>query len=110
VTDTAVSGMPRAQAGVAAAIASTSRQVGQTLGVAVVGAIATSGAAGSLPAGFTSASRPAWWLLTACSGLVLLLGFLATTRRSRESARRIAAELNPEALAGHTGPATLGKP
>jgi EmrB/QacA subfamily drug resistance transporter len=103
VTDTAVSGMPRAQAGVAAAIASTSRQVGQTLGVAVAGAVATSGAAGSLHAGFTSASRPAWWLLTACSGLVLLFGFLATTRRSRESARRIAAELNPEALAGHTG-------
>ncbi len=36
ITTTAVSGMPRAQAGVAAAIASTSRQIGQTLGVAVV--------------------------------------------------------------------------
>jgi MFS family permease len=102
VTDTAVSGMPRAQAGVAAAIASTSRQVGQTLGVAVVGAVATSGAAGSLRAGFTSASHPAWWVVTACSGLVLLLGFLATTSRARESARRVAAELNPEALAGDT--------
>src|SRR4051794_6193443 len=32
ITNTAVSGMPRAQAGVAAAIATTSRQVGQTLG------------------------------------------------------------------------------
>ena len=38
ITNTAVSGMPRAQAGVAAAIATTSRQFGQTLGVAVVGA------------------------------------------------------------------------
>ncbi|MEU8612459.1 DHA2 family efflux MFS transporter permease subunit, partial [Actinoplanes sp. NPDC048791] len=38
ITNTAVSGMPRAQAGVAAAIASTSRQVGAALGVAVVGA------------------------------------------------------------------------
>ena len=37
ITNAAVSGMPRAQAGVAAAIASTSRQVGSTLGVAVVG-------------------------------------------------------------------------
>ncbi len=37
ITNTAVSGMPRAQAGVAAAVASTSRQLGQTLGVAVVG-------------------------------------------------------------------------
>ena len=39
ITNAAVSGMPRAQAGVAAAIASTSRQVGQTLGVAVVGSL-----------------------------------------------------------------------
>jgi EmrB/QacA subfamily drug resistance transporter len=98
VTDTAVAGMPRAQAGVASAIAGTSRQVGQTLGVAVVGAIAASGAAGPLRAGFTSAARPAWWALTACSGMVLVLGFLATTARARESARRTAAELNPEAL------------
>ncbi len=43
ITDTAVSGMPRAQAGVAAAVASTSRQLGQTLGVAVVGAVLASG-------------------------------------------------------------------
>ncbi|MBV8991546.1 MAG: DHA2 family efflux MFS transporter permease subunit, partial [Solirubrobacterales bacterium] len=40
ITNTAVSGMPPAQAGVAAAIASTGRQVGMTLGVAVVGAVA----------------------------------------------------------------------
>ena len=38
ITNAAVSGMPRAQAGVASAIATTSRQFGQTLGVAVVGA------------------------------------------------------------------------
>ena len=35
ITNTAVLGMPAAQAGLAAAVASTSRQVGQTLGVAV---------------------------------------------------------------------------
>jgi EmrB/QacA subfamily drug resistance transporter len=81
ITNAAVSGMPRAQAGVASAIATTSRQVGITLGVALVGAIAS------------------WWLLAACGGVVLVLGFLATTRRANESARRTAAELNPEALA-----------
>src|SRR5213082_2475072 len=43
ITNTAVSGMPGAQAGVAAAVASTSRQVGQTLGVAVLGAVAGGG-------------------------------------------------------------------
>src|SRR5262249_54306397 len=40
ITNSAVSGMPRAQAGVAAAIASTSRQVGISLGVAVIGSVA----------------------------------------------------------------------
>jgi hypothetical protein len=98
ITNTAVSGMPRAQAGVAAAIATTSRQVGQALGVAVVGAIITSRAGESVPADLASASQPAWWTLTACSGVVLLLGYLATTGRATRSARRTAAELNPEAL------------
>jgi EmrB/QacA subfamily drug resistance transporter len=101
VTNTAVSGMPRAQAGVASAIASSSRQLGQTLGVAVAGAIVAASLSGPAHAGFTAASHAAWWALTACSGLVLLLGFLATTRRARESARHVAAALNPEALIGH---------
>jgi EmrB/QacA subfamily drug resistance transporter len=97
ITNAAVSGMPRAQAGVAAAIATTSRQVGQTLGVAVVGAIATSHLG---PAAATSSSSPAaWWTLTACCGGVFVLGLLATTGQARASARRTAAELNPEALA-----------
>ena len=90
-----VSGMPRAQAGVAAAIATTSRQVGQTLGVAVVCAIVASHVGKSLSA----ASHPAWWTLTACAALVLSLGLVATTRRAGASAQRTAAELNPEALA-----------
>jgi hypothetical protein len=80
--------MPRAQAGVASAIATTSRQVGQTLGVAVVGAIVTSSAE----------SSPAWWTLTACGGAVLALGLVATSGRAKASARRTAVELNPEAL------------
>jgi len=99
ITNAAVSGMPRAQAGVASAIATTSRQFGQTLGVAVVGAIVTSRVGGSVGAGLSSASRPGWWALTACGGVVLLLGFLATTTRASESAQRTAAALNPEALA-----------
>ncbi len=45
ITYTAVSGMPDSQAGVAAAVASTSRQVGQTLGVAVTGSILGTAAA-----------------------------------------------------------------
>src|SRR5215218_6839893 len=42
ITNTAVSGMPLAQAGVAAGVASTSRQVGSVLGVAVLGSLVTS--------------------------------------------------------------------
>jgi MFS family permease len=83
ITNTAVSGMPRAQAGVAAAVATTSRQVGQLLGVAVVGAVAGSHAGGSSP--------PGWWTLAGCSALILVLGFVATTRRASESAREAAA-------------------
>ncbi|HET9060326.1 MAG TPA: MFS transporter, partial [Acidimicrobiales bacterium] len=41
ITNTAVSGMPRAQSGVAAAVASTARQVGSVLGVAVLGSVLT---------------------------------------------------------------------
>jgi MFS family permease len=96
VTNTAVSGMPRAQAGVASAIASSSRQVGQTLGVAIAGAIVAGSAAQPLGAGFISASHAAWWTITACSGLVLVLGLLASTSRAYESARRVAADLNPD--------------
>ncbi len=91
--------MPRAQAGVASAIATTSRQFGQTLGVAVVGAIVTSRAGASVRADLSSASTAAWWTLTACGAVVLLLGLVATTGRATVSARRTAAELNPEALA-----------
>ena len=98
ITNAAVSGMPRAQAGVAAAIATTSRQVGQALGVAVVGAIATAHATGTASDAATAASHPAWWLLTACGGVVLVLGLVATSSRADASARRTAAVLNPEAL------------
>jgi hypothetical protein len=91
--------MPRAQAGVAAAVTSTARQVGQTLGVAVVGAIVTSQAGASAAAELSVASAPAWWTLAACGGVVFLLGLMATSSRAGESGRRTAAQLNPEALA-----------
>jgi EmrB/QacA subfamily drug resistance transporter len=98
ITNAAVSGMPREQAGVASAIATASRQFGQTLGVAVVGAIVASHAGGAAHADLSSASL-AWWTLTAFGAVVLLLGLLATTSRANASARRTAVQLNPEALA-----------
>ena len=98
ITNTAVSGMPRAQAGVASAIATTSRQFGQTLGVAVVGAIVTSQLGASAQGDLASASHRGWWVLAAAGALVLVLGLAATTGRAVASARRTAAALNPEAL------------
>ncbi|MFI9805607.1 MFS transporter [Streptomyces sp. NPDC052301] len=94
ITNTAVSGMPRAQAGVAAAVASTSRQLGQTLGVAVVGAVLASGI-GSSPYShaFVAAARPGWWILTGCGLVVLVLGLLTSGRWARGTAERTADRL-----------------
>jgi EmrB/QacA subfamily drug resistance transporter len=99
ITNAAVSGMPRDQAGVAAAIATTSRQFGQTLGVAVVGAIVASHGGAPGQGDLSSASHPGWWTLTAFGAVVLVLGLVATSGRATASARRTAAALNPEALA-----------
>jgi EmrB/QacA subfamily drug resistance transporter len=91
ITNTAVLGMPEAQAGVAAAVASTSRQVGQTLGVAVAGAIAAAGALRIGPP-FVRSSGAVWWLLVGCGAAVVLLGALSTTAWADASARRAASE------------------
>lgn len=103
ITNTAVSGMPRAQAGVAAAVTSSSRQVGQTLGVAVAGAIVASSAGNFAGPALAGASHPAWWTLAGCGAAVLALGFLATTSHARATAQRTAAALNPEALLPQPG-------
>jgi EmrB/QacA subfamily drug resistance transporter len=91
ITNTAVSGMPAAQAGVAAAVASTSRQVGLTLGVALAGAIA--GGSAALEGGaasFTAAARPAWWMILGVAAAVLVLAVVSTTRWAEATARRTA--------------------
>jgi EmrB/QacA subfamily drug resistance transporter len=90
ITNTAVSGMPRAQAGVAAAVASTSRQVGSSLGVAISGSLAGAGA-GLIGPGFATATHPAWWLVLGCGVVVVVLCAVATTRRAQDSARGVAA-------------------
>jgi EmrB/QacA subfamily drug resistance transporter len=90
ITNTAVSGMPPSQAGVASAVASTSRQVGMTLGVAVIGAIAGGGVAGTIGRSFATATHPAWWIIVGLGGAILILGVLTTTRWADETARRTA--------------------
>ncbi|MCZ4096328.1 MFS transporter [Streptomyces sp. So13.3] len=86
ITNTAVSGMPRSQAGVAAAVASTSRQVGQSLGVAVIGAAIAAGL-----------HTTAWWIIAGCGAVVLLLGTLTTGRWAAGTAERAAARFREPA-------------
>jgi EmrB/QacA subfamily drug resistance transporter len=95
ITNAAVSGMPVAQAGVAAGIASASRQVGQLLGVAVIGSLVTSGIHGPLRTSFAAASHVGWWTLAGCGAAVFLLGFVTTGRWALASAARTAARLQP---------------
>ncbi len=80
VTNAAMAGMPKEQAGVAAAIVSTGRQFGQALGVAVLGAILTTGLHSGT--GFAQAVRPAYWIVTGCGAAIILLTLATTARRT----------------------------
>jgi EmrB/QacA subfamily drug resistance transporter len=102
ITNTAVSGMPAAQAGVAAAVASTSRQVGQTLGIAVIGAVAGAGAAQSFGPAFAAATHPGWWIIAGLGLLVLIVGQLTTTSWAQETASATAARFAPHGVRAGT--------
>ncbi len=88
ISNTAVSGMPTQQAGVAGAVASTGRQVGASLGVAVSGSLVAGSAAG-----FTIASHAAWAVVTGCGMTVAVLGLASTGRWAQQTAVRAAAML-----------------
>jgi len=92
ITYAAVSGMPRAQAGLASAIATTSRQVGVSLGVALAGSLVGGRQSwnGAALAAFPAATHRVWWILVGCGVLVFSLGLLSTGRRARASVERIA--------------------
>ncbi|MFT3696700.1 MAG: MFS transporter [Kofleriaceae bacterium] len=90
ITNTAVSGMPRAQAGVASALASTSRQVGATLGIALSGSIV--GVKASDPA-FAPNTHPFWAYVLVGGVAVTLLGLFITSKRAVASANAVATDL-----------------
>jgi EmrB/QacA subfamily drug resistance transporter len=90
ITNTAVSGMPRSMAGVASSLASTGRQAGTTLGVAISGTIVGSAMAGGGTA-FTGAERGVWWLVSGLGVAILVLGMLSTGRWALGTAERAAA-------------------
>jgi high-affinity Fe2+/Pb2+ permease len=86
--------MPRDQAGVAGAIASTFRQTGAAIGVAVTGAIIAASSAG-----FVHASHAAWAVVAGCGVMVIVLGMVSTGRWALATAERngarLAADMSP---------------
>lgn len=94
ITNSAVAGMPLSQAGVAAAIASTGRQVGAALGVAIAGTVVSSSY--THRGLFTQATHPIWWIMTAAGAVILLLGWASSTPWARASKGRVAALLQED--------------
>jgi EmrB/QacA subfamily drug resistance transporter len=90
ITNTAVSGMPRSMAGVAASLASAGRQTGTTLGVAISGTIVGSALARGRMA-FTSAEHGVWWLVLGLGVGILVLGLLSSGRWALDTAERATA-------------------
>jgi hypothetical protein len=89
ITTTAVSGMPRSMAGVAGALASSGRQIGVTLGVAVAGTIVGATATRDAAA-FTGAAHTVWWLLAGLGLGIVVLALLSTGRWALGTADRAA--------------------
>jgi EmrB/QacA subfamily drug resistance transporter len=89
ITTAAVSGMPTDRAGAASAVASTSRQVGVSLGVALCGSVA--GAALATTGGdFAAAAQPLWYICAALGVTIFVLGIFSTSARATRSAQRLA--------------------
>jgi predicted MFS family arabinose efflux permease len=89
ITTTAVSGMPTDRAGAASAVASTSRQVGVSIGVALCGSLAGAALTAST-AQYTADARPLW-LTCAMLGLAITtLAIWSTSRHAIRSAERLA--------------------
>jgi EmrB/QacA subfamily drug resistance transporter len=88
ITTAAVSGMPTDRAGAASAVASTSRQVGVSVGVALCGSLA--GAALAANVDFTAAARPLWLVCAGFGMIVAVLALVSTSPRAVRSEKRLA--------------------
>jgi EmrB/QacA subfamily drug resistance transporter len=87
ITNAAVSGMPDSRAGVAAAVASTSRQVGATLGVAVLGSVVTARIVGPVSTGFVSAAHLGWLIMTGTGVALFVIGLVTTGKCALRTAQ-----------------------
>lgn len=91
VNTIAMAGVPRSQAGVAGAIASSSRQLGQCIGVALSGALLAA-ALGStdLATNFVNSSLAGWIFIGTCGLMIVVLALVSSTDRARSSSARVA--------------------
>ncbi|MEV6769580.1 MFS transporter [Nocardia sp. NPDC051030] len=79
ITNIAVAGLPPHQSGVASALATTSRQLGNTLGVAVLAAFVTAAQADS-----TASLRQAWIVIIGLALAITAINTFAVNRPARE--------------------------
>ncbi len=105
ITNTAVSGMPIAQAGLAAALASTSRQVGASLGVALAGTIAGGGLRAARSPTFAASTHAVWWLTVGYGVAIAAIGVASTGKWARATAARVAPLLREPVAQGPGDPA-----
>jgi EmrB/QacA subfamily drug resistance transporter len=94
ITNSAVSGMPRSHAGIASAVATTSRQVGASLGVALAGSLAGTGLESASSRHFAAATHVFFWVSAGLGMAIVVLGIASTGARARASASRVASLLD----------------
>ena len=93
ISNGVMSGVPKSQAGVASGMNSSSRQLGQSLGVAIVGSVLAASLRGSMHGGFLEAAHAGWWIMAGCGYAVLVLGVIATTQWARATAVKAGADI-----------------
>jgi EmrB/QacA subfamily drug resistance transporter len=90
ITYGVMSGVPRWQAGLASGINSSSRQLGQSLGIAVVGTVLAGSLHGPMQSGFAHAAQAGWWIMAGCGYAVFLAGLASTSGWAKATAARLA--------------------
>ncbi|MBB5120325.1 hypothetical protein AF335_17830 [Streptomyces eurocidicus] len=103
-----VSGLPSDRAGLASGMLTTFGRSAFAMGVAALGAILNAGLHGAPltdAAAFTSAVRPAWWILTAGGVVAALLGILVTRERAASPPGPSPAPSAEQHVSGRPGPA-----
>jgi EmrB/QacA subfamily drug resistance transporter len=94
LTNTAVSGMPRSRSGSAAGVASTARQTGVSLGVALAGTLTGVSGATRVGSGFTDAAQMMWWVMFGFAVAILALAFWSNSAAAKRSTERISGLLS----------------